>query len=89
MLTLQYLNDTTNDAESTQNSMITLIIISSNSELIGKLINRIQSSGLLISSLPGLARRTYVNHSASIATQQALSKPCLVNSISKDTYLVF
>ena len=40
----------------------------------GKLINRIPGSRLLISSLPG---------------QQAFSKPCLVNLISKDTHLIF
>ena len=39
----------------------------------GKLINRIPGSRLLISSLPGSALRT----------------PCLVNLISKDTHLVF
>ena len=43
----------------------------------GKLINRIPGSHLLISSLP--ASRC----------QQAFSKPCLVNLISKDTHLVF
>ena len=43
----------------------------------GKLINRIPGSRLLISSLPGSRY------------QQAFSKPCLVNLISKDTHLVF
>ena len=43
----------------------------------GKLINRIPGSRLLKSSLPGSR------------SQQAFSKPCLVNLISKDTYLVF
>ena len=41
---LHFLNDVTNDAESTQN----------------KLINRIPGSCLLISSLPGSALRTHV-----------------------------
>ena len=37
-----------------------VIIASLNSETIGKLINRIPGSPLLISSLPGLALRTHV-----------------------------
>ena len=88
----------------------------------GKLINRIPCSRLLISSLPGSALRTHVEslgkpptstsvlktlpdkldikrHSPthqvfSISrqasrSQQAFSKPCLINLISKDTHLVF
>ena len=70
----------------------------------GKLINRIPGSRLLISSLPGSALRTHVEslgkprdvnkRSQSLAwqasrCQQAFSKPCLVNLISKDTHLVF
>ena len=47
----------------------------------GQLINRIPGPRLLISSLPGSALRTHVEH--------AFSKPCLVNLISKDTNLVF
>ena len=43
----------------------------------GKLINRIPGSRLLISSLPGSL------------CQLAFSKTCLVNLISKDTHLVF
>ena len=51
----------------------------------GKLINRIPGSRLLISSLPGSALRMHV---------ESLGKPrdvntCLVNLISKDTHLVF
>ena len=46
----------------------------------GKLINIIPGSRLLISSLPGSALRTLV---------ESLGKPCLVNLISKDTHLVF
>ena len=49
----------------------------------GKLINRIPGSRLLISSLPGSALRQ------ASRCQQAFSKPCLVNLISKDTHLVF
>ena len=51
----------------------------------GKLINRIPGWGLLISSLPGSALRT----GQALRCQQAFSKPCLVNLISKDTHLVF
>ena len=46
----------------------------------GKLINRIPGSRLLLSSLPGLALRRH---------DESLGKPCLVNLISKDTHLVF
>ena len=52
-------------------------------ETTGKLINRIQGSSILISSLPGSALRTHVE------CQQGFSKPCLVNLISKDTHLIF
>ena len=57
---------------------------------IGKLINRILGSCLLISSLPGSALRTHVDIARQASRyQQAFSKPCLVNLISKDTNLVF
>ena len=46
-----------NDTESTQK---TVIIASFKSETIGKLINRIPGSRLLISSLPGSALRMHV-----------------------------
>ena len=59
----------------------------------GKLINRIPGSHLLISSLPGSALRTDVESRGkprdASRCQQAFSKPCLVNLISKDTHLVF
>ena len=54
----------------------------------GKLINRIPGSRLLISSLPGLALRTHVESLGKLC-QQAFSKPCLVNLISKDAHLLF
>ena len=60
-----------------------LIIACLKSEITGKLINRIQGSGILISSLPGSALRAHVE------CQQAFSKLCLVSFISQDTYLVF
>ena len=53
----------------------------------GKLINRIPGWRLLISSLLGSALRTHVRQAS--RCQQASSKPCLVNLISKDTHLVF
>ena len=52
---------------------------------LGKLINGIPGSRLLISWLPGSA---WLATQAS-RCQQAFSKPCLVNLISKDTHLVF
>ena len=55
-----------------------------------KLINRIPGSRLLISSLPGKSLRTLVDITRQASRcQQAFSKPCLVNLISKDTHLVF
>ena len=50
-----------------------VIIASLKSETMGKLINRIPGSGLLISSLPGLALRTHV---------ESLGKPRNVNKRS-------
>ena len=57
---LHFLNDVANDAESTQKIENSVIIASLKSETIGKLINRIPGSHLLISSLPGTALRTHV-----------------------------
>ena len=51
-MTLLFLNDVGNDAESTQKSMT--------SETMGKLINRIPGECLLISILPGSALRRHV-----------------------------
>ena len=56
----------------------------------GKLINRIPGSRLLISSLPGSALRTHVESLGKPRdVNKSFSKPCLVNLISKDTHLVF
>ena len=52
MITLHFLNDVANDAESIQIEN-DVIIASLKSETMGKLINRIPGSRLLISSLPG------------------------------------
>ena len=51
-----------------------VIIASLNSKSVGKLINRISGSRLLISSLPGLALRTHV---------ESLGKPRDVNKRSQ------
>ena len=56
----------------------------------GKLINRILGSCLLISSLPGSALRRHVEllgKSRDINKRSQIH--CLVNLISKDTHLVF
>ena len=66
-MTLHFLNDVANDAESTQKSTIT-------PSTMGKLINRIPGSRLLISSLPGSALRTLV---------ESLGKPRDVNKRSQ------
>ena len=76
-MTLPFLNGVANDAESTKNENH-VIIASLKNETMGKLINRIPGSRLLISSLQGLALRTHVESQAS-QCQQAFSKPCLVN----------
>ena len=55
-MTLQFLNDVANDAESTQKIENYVIIASLKNETIGKLIN----SCLLKSSLPGSALKTHV-----------------------------
>ena len=60
MMTLHFLNDVANDAESTQKIENYVIIASLKSETMGKRINRIPGSRLLISSLPGSALRTHV-----------------------------
>ena len=62
-----------------------VIVASLKSETMGKLINRIPGLRLLISSLPGSAMRTRLNHLAS----HMMSTSVLVNLISKDTHLVF
>ena len=55
----------------------------------GKLINRIPGSRLLISSLPGSALRTHVESLGKPRNVNNRLKPCLVNLISKGTHLVF
>ena len=68
MRTLRFINDA-NDTESTQTLKFTF-----KSLTIGKLINRIPGSRLLISSLPGSALRTHV---------ESLGKPWDVNKRSQ------
>ena len=69
-MTLHFLNDVANDAESTQKIENYVIIASLKSETMVKLINRIPGLRLLISSLPGSALRTHV---------ESLGKPRDVN----------
>ena len=73
-MTLHFLNDVANDAESTQKSKKYVIIPSLKSESVGKLINRIPGSHILISSLPGPALRTHA---------KSLGKPRNVNKRSQ------
>ena len=60
-MTLHFLNDVAIGAESTYKLKITSLSLSLKSETMGKLINRIPGSCLLISSLPGKALRTLVD----------------------------
>ena len=59
-MTLHFLKDVTNDAESTTKIEYYVINASTTSETMGKLINRRPGLCLLISSLPGSALRTFV-----------------------------
>ena len=68
------LNDVDNGAESTQKLKNYVIIASLKIETMGKLINRIPGSHILISSLPGSALRTHV---------ESLGKPRVVNKRSQ------
>ena len=76
-MTLHFLNNVANDAESTQNQKY-VIIASLRSETMGKLINIIPGSRLLQSSLPGSALRTLV---------ESLGKPRDVNKRSQSLAL--
>ena len=73
MMTLHFLNDVAYDAESTQTSKLRHNRFEECSTM-GKLINRIPGSRLLISSLPGSALRTHV---------ESLGKPRDVNMLSQ------
>ena len=73
-MTLHSLNDVTYDDESTTKIENYVISASLKSETVGKLINRITGSRLLISSLPGSALRTHV---------ESLGKPRDVNKHSQ------
>ena len=76
MMTMHFLNDVANDAESTKNHYVIFQSLKSNQ--IGKLINRIPGSSLLISSLPGSASRMRV---------ESLGKPHNVNNHSRSLAL--
>ena len=90
-MTLHFLSDITNDAESTQKFENYLIIARLKSETMGKLINIIPGSRLLISSLPGSALRMHVESLGKPrnVNKRSQSLACLVNLISKDTHIVF
>ena len=74
MITLHILSDVANDADSTQKIENYVIITSLKSETMGKPINRIPGSHLLISSLPGSALRMHAKW---------LGKPRQVNKRSQ------
>ena len=59
-MTLYFLNDVANDAESHKTSIITSYSLVWRVNQLGKLINRIPGSRILISSLPGSTLRTHV-----------------------------
>ena len=71
---LHFFNDVANDAESTQKSSIKPNSLICRVNQLGKLINRIPGSCLLISCLPGSALRTCV---------ELLGKPGDVNKHSQ------
>ena len=73
-MTLHFLYDVANDAESTQKNHNRSFESFEECSTMGKLINRIPGSRLLISSLPGSALRTHV---------ESLGKPRDVNKRSK------
>ena len=69
-MTLHFLNDVANDAESTQKSIITSY------SLVLRIIYRIPGSRLLLSSLPGSASRTHVE---SLGKPQARLRERMLN----------
>ena len=73
-MTLHFLNDVANDAESTQNQKLRHNCYFEECSTMGKLINRIPGLCLLISSLPVSALRTHV---------ESLGKPHDVNKHSQ------
>ena len=77
-MTLHFLNDVANDAESTQKIENYVTIPSLKRETIGRLIKRLPGFRLLISCLPGLTLRIHV---------ESLDKPCDVNKRSQSLAL--
>ena len=73
-MTLHFLNDVANDAESTKIKKIRHNRYFEECSTMGKLIHRIPGSRLLISSLPGSPLRTHV---------ESLGKPRDVNKRSQ------
>ena len=74
-MTLHFLNDVANDAQINTKVENFVNIASLKSQTMGKLINRIPGSRLLISSLPGSTLRTHV---------ESLGKPREVNKRSQN-----
>ena len=74
MMTLHFWNGVANDAESTQNQKLRHNRQLEECSTMGKLINRIPGSRLLISSLPGSPLRSHV---------ESLGKPRDVNKRSQ------
>ena len=72
-MTLHFLDDVANNTESTKKYKNYVIIASLKSKTMGKLINRIPDSHLLVSSLSGSASRMHV---------ESLGKPPDVNKRS-------
>ena len=73
-MTLQFLYDVANDAVSTQKSKLRHNRKFEECLTMGKLINRIPGSRLLISSLPGSALKSMLNRSASLAMSTSVLK---------------
>ena len=71
---LHFLNDVAYGAESTKKIENHVIIASLKSETMGKLINRIPGSGLLISSLPGSALRMHVESLGKLTMSTSILK---------------
>ena len=66
-MTLHFLNDVNNNIESIQNPKLRHNRLFEEHSTMGKLLNRIPVSHLLISNLPGSALRSMLNGSTSLA----------------------
>ena len=86
-MTLHFLNDLANDAESKQKSIIMPYSLVRRVNQLGKLINRIPGLSFLILSLPGSSLRTHVESLSKPHNLKAL--PGKLDIKSKDTHLAF